>query len=330
MHHTASESSLARPFPTQGILRDGRAGLSGPLCNSAGPACTVDAPRLHINSANPANHAGASRASGPVPALSLFNPRTWGHEIDYAGSRPMLAGQMLVALVLARAVADVLAGGNVEHVRAHQETSITGKWDPGYAPGKTIDMTGFRASARALTPGGDDMYDAAARNEVIGRIDNGFYAASVKLDMLLDRAAPFKLYKLAGKPDHVATTAGAWVPMPPADPAAYAALVQARGFGTSITEVPQNEWDFFYQVAMAPAAGDVNSGGLVKRLESLLSSADALAQGQAAIAARQTEVVPVLSELTSEQLAVLAKYMAPEVARLVVDELGRRVAATAS
>jgi hypothetical protein len=62
----------------------------------------------------------------------------------------MLAGQLYVAYLWTRANADVLAGGNVEYVRAHAETSITGKWDPGYAPGHTIDMRAFRAAAAAI------------------------------------------------------------------------------------------------------------------------------------------------------------------------------------
>lgn len=150
VHHTATPTSLTRPFPTQALLRDGRPGLDGPLCNEAGPACTVEQPRIHVIAANPANHAGASRASGPVPALSLYNPRARGLEIDYAGSVPMLAGQLYTAHLWARANADVLAGGNLEHVRGHAETSVTGKWDPGYAPGKTIDLAAFRRTAAAL------------------------------------------------------------------------------------------------------------------------------------------------------------------------------------
>ena len=157
VHHTASNTSLAKPFPTQSLLRDGRSDLSGPLCNEACPACTVEQPRIHVMAANPANHAGASRASGPVPKLALFNPRTRGLEIDYAGSVAMLAGQLYVAHIWTRANADVLAGGNVEHVRAHAETSVTGKWDPGYAPGKTIDMAAFRQNAAALTVQEIDM-----------------------------------------------------------------------------------------------------------------------------------------------------------------------------
>jgi hypothetical protein len=160
VHHTGSVTSAAKPFVTRNLLRDGRPDLSGPLCNEAGPWCTREAPRLHVIAAQPANHAGASRASGPVPALALYNPRTRGLEVDYPGSSPMTDGQLLVAHVWARANADVLARGNVEHIRGHAETSVTGKWDPGRAPGKTIDMAAFRRAAAALTLG-DDMPDEA-------------------------------------------------------------------------------------------------------------------------------------------------------------------------
>ena len=152
VHHTGVGSSLARPFPTKGTLIKGRPDLSGPLCNVAGPVGEGDRPHLHVIAAHPANHAGASRASGPVPALALFNPRTFGLEIDYGGNVAMSPGQYLAALIFTRALADVLAGGDVQIVRAHAETSKTGKWDPGWAPGRTIDMTRFRRDAAALIP----------------------------------------------------------------------------------------------------------------------------------------------------------------------------------
>jgi hypothetical protein len=164
-HHTASVTSAAKPFPTQALLRNGRPDLSGPLCNFAGPWCTVAQPRLHVVAANPANHAGASRASGPVPALALYNPRTLGLELDYAGSGPMAAGQELVAKVWGRAVAKVVGGGNIEVVRAHFETSVTGKWDIGYAPGKSYDMVAFRRDAQAFVGGEGDIFMALSEAE---------------------------------------------------------------------------------------------------------------------------------------------------------------------
>jgi len=162
VHHTASASSSSRPFPTRTILRDGRPDLDGPLCNFAGPWCTVERPALVVMAAHPANHAGASggRSMGPLPRTSLFNPRVLGLEIDYAGTRPMSDGQALVAQVWAWAVAEVV-DGTVEHVRGHAETSITGKWDPGYAlvkgVGQTINLAAFRARAALTAVMGVDL-----------------------------------------------------------------------------------------------------------------------------------------------------------------------------
>lgn len=153
IHHTASQSSAANPNPTRSVLINGRPDLTGPLCNFTGPWCAADAPWLHVIAANPANHAGASggRSMGPLPVTSLFNPRVVGLEIDYAGSSPMADGQRRAALIFARAVCDVL-GRSTDYVRGHAETSITGKWDPGYATGKTIDLDAFRRDAATLTP----------------------------------------------------------------------------------------------------------------------------------------------------------------------------------
>lgn len=161
VHHTAFISSLANPLPALNTLINGRPDLDGPLCNYAGPACEVKAPRLHVIAANPANHAGASggRSMGPLPKTGLFNPKVLGLEIDYAGLTPMLPGQLYAAQLWARAVADVVAGGNIEAIRAHMETSITGKWDPGYGNGKTIDMAAFRKSAAAIKAGAGASVD---------------------------------------------------------------------------------------------------------------------------------------------------------------------------
>lgn len=105
VHHTASPSSAARPFPTKGILIGGRSDLSGPLCNFAGPWCADDDPWLHVIAAHPANHAGASggRSMGPLPVTSLFNPRVLGLEIDYGGDTPMSRGQYKAATILGKA-----------------------------------------------------------------------------------------------------------------------------------------------------------------------------------------------------------------------------------
>lgn len=154
VHHTASSSSATNPNPTLSVLIYGRSDLSGPLCNVTGPYCTPDRPRLHVIAAYPANHAGASggRSMGPLPVTNLFNKRVFGLEIDYAGSSPMSSGQYKAATIFAKALVIVL-GRSTEYVRAHAETSITGKWDPGYASGRTIDMSAFRRQATSLVTG---------------------------------------------------------------------------------------------------------------------------------------------------------------------------------
>jgi hypothetical protein len=158
VHHTGTPSSLANPFPTRRVLRDGRPDLTGPLCNSAVPADGS----VHVMAAQAANHAGASggRSMGPLPKTSLFNPRVWGHEIDYAGSVLMLPGQYRTAalwshcLLLALVEYGQIPTFDSQRVRLHAETSITGKWDAGDGPSHTIDAAAFRA---AVANPEDDM-----------------------------------------------------------------------------------------------------------------------------------------------------------------------------
>lgn len=152
VHHTAT------PYGTcPQVLITGRGQpnpLPGPLANYSGNADGS----LTVIAAGVANHAGASggRSMGPLPVTSSFNRRVLGLEIVYPGSSPMTDAQYRAATAWARAVADVVGYGDIQRVRAHAETSITGKWDPGYAPGKTIDMNKFRADAGNPGPVGDN------------------------------------------------------------------------------------------------------------------------------------------------------------------------------
>lgn len=152
VHHTATAYGSAPR-----VLVDGRSDLSGPLCNYAGNADGS----VTIIAAHPANHAGASggRSMGPLPVTGLFNKRVMGLEIVYPGDQPMRDAQYRTALVWAWIVTDVLGGSNIERARAHAETSITGKWDPGDAPGRTINMAAFRRAAVIVgaNPVEDDM-----------------------------------------------------------------------------------------------------------------------------------------------------------------------------
>ena len=150
MHHTASNYGFA-----YGTLVTGRSDLSGPLCNSAGN----EDGSITIIAAHPANHAGASggRSMGPLPVTSLFNKRMWGHEIVYPGNSPMRPAQYNSMVILGKVLTEVLGRPNAEWIRAHAETSITGKWDPGYAPGKTIDMGKVRREINNFKGGDDDL-----------------------------------------------------------------------------------------------------------------------------------------------------------------------------
>lgn len=141
-HHTGG--SYANTCP--GILVYGRSDLSGPLCNFAGLANGG----LHVVAAHPANHAGASGgpSNGPFPVTSLFNKLVMGLEICYPGNSPMTDAQYRTAKVFAKAMQIMF--GSVERARGHRETSIEGKWDPGYAPGLTINMAALRSEAAAI------------------------------------------------------------------------------------------------------------------------------------------------------------------------------------
>lgn len=155
-HHTASAFGKALPGTgIAGVLVDGRKDLDGPLCNYAGN----DDGSLTFIAAFPANHAGASggRSMGPLPTTRLFNPRVVGLEIVYPGTVPMRDAQHRAALIWARTVADVVGYGNIQRIRGHAETSITGKWDPGDAPGRTINMPAFRTAAIRTPPKENDM-----------------------------------------------------------------------------------------------------------------------------------------------------------------------------
>lgn len=141
VHHTATAYGFAFR-----ALVFGRSDLPGPLCNYAGN----EDGSLTLIAAHPANHAGASggRSMGPLPTTQLFNRRVMGLEIVYPGTSPMRDAQYRTATVWSRIVTDVLGFGDIERARAHAETSITGKWDIGDAPGRTVNMAVFRSAAR--------------------------------------------------------------------------------------------------------------------------------------------------------------------------------------
>nr|DAK84384.1 MAG TPA: hypothetical protein [Caudoviricetes sp.] len=114
---------------------------------------------LGVISANPANHAGASGGwdTAPLPRTGLFNREIIGCEIQYPGTEPMAAVQYESAKRLSVATLKVLNKANqYQWVKFHQGTSIEGKWDPGYANGKTYDVSAFRRDAAGMPQGEDE------------------------------------------------------------------------------------------------------------------------------------------------------------------------------
>lgn len=192
VHHTAT--GFGKALPGAGVydlLVNGRPDLKGPLCNYAGN----DDGSVTVIAANPANHAGASggKSMGPLPVTKLFNARVLGLEIVYPGTTPMRPAQMRTAQMWARIVADVVGGGDIERVRAHAETSITGKWDPGYAEGKTIDMAAFRRAAKTASVE-DDMTPQELFN---ARLVDGSYDEEFDHTIVRTAQAAERLFTMA-------------------------------------------------------------------------------------------------------------------------------------
>jgi hypothetical protein len=148
IHHTGSNYGSAYPE----LVSSSQAWAGGgALCNFSGNADGS----LTVIASGLAYHAGqgAGPSLGPLaPWRNNLNYYTVGLEIVYPGNSPMRDAQYATAQVFAKTVADLFGGGDIERVRAHAETNGRtgdGKWDPGFSPGKTIDMAAFRRGAAA-------------------------------------------------------------------------------------------------------------------------------------------------------------------------------------
>lgn len=146
-HHTGSFDGIADPADDLAFARwmafTGRTDLPPPLCHLALSAEGV----VYVCAAGNANHAGTARASGPMPAgdgnefyigIEAMNSGSQGWDspgVD-AGGQPVTQGEAYARLCAALCRH---YGFPPSHVRAHRETSITGKPDPGL-----LDMDAFR------------------------------------------------------------------------------------------------------------------------------------------------------------------------------------------
>lgn len=153
-HHTAGHDDLGDAADdlayVKNVLVKGRSDLRGPLCQLALSAEGV----VYIVAAGRANHAGNAKASGTV-ASGNGNTLYIGIEAMNAGTgRDDWEKSQYEAYVLLCAVLSLeVTGNSAQTVRAHKETSVTGKIDPagpiGYLKEREFDMGKFRARVAA-------------------------------------------------------------------------------------------------------------------------------------------------------------------------------------
>lgn len=149
-HHTGGTSD-SRAY-VEWMALEGRDDLPAPLCQLALSRTGV----VYVLAAGRANHGGTARASGPIPAGDA-NAMLVGIEAMNTGSEGWTDVQRDAYARLCAALCQHY-GWPAAAVRAHRETSTTGKWDPGL-----LDMDEHRATvARLLDNGLED--DVAAQD----------------------------------------------------------------------------------------------------------------------------------------------------------------------
>lgn len=122
----------------------GRSDLPAPLCQLA-----LDRKgTVYVLAAGRANHGGTARSTGPMPAGDA-NTMYIGIEAMNTGSEGWSDRQYDAYARLCAALCRHY-GWPASHVRAHRETSVTGKWDPGL-----LDMDRFRTDIATLIEGDD-------------------------------------------------------------------------------------------------------------------------------------------------------------------------------
>lgn len=163
VHHTGSDSTDQR-----GTLRNGVTGLPGPLSQYG----IAQDGTLWLIGNGRCNHAGlgdpdvlaaviaenyGARPPTDNSASVDGNSRFYGVEIWYSGSHGMSKAQYSTLLKLAAAICK-FHGWTAKSVIGHGEWQ-PGKWDPGYASGKMMDMNAVRNDIADVLAGNDDDYD---------------------------------------------------------------------------------------------------------------------------------------------------------------------------
>lgn len=161
VHHTGSDSTDQRA-----LLRNGVSGLPGPLSHFG----LAQDGTVHLIGWGRANHAGSgdpdvlaavrSESYGAYPPADNEstvdgNDCFYGVEIWYSGSHAMTSAQYKALRKLSAAICD-FHDWSEKSVIGHGEWGSPGKWDPGYAPGKMMDMAKVRTDIKATLSGQAD------------------------------------------------------------------------------------------------------------------------------------------------------------------------------
>lgn len=159
LHHTGSDAD------NPALLWNGYSSLPGPLCHAGNDSKGVV---WHIGWGY-ANHAGSGDQDvlnaviaedyGKTPPTDNQtnadgNKRFYGMEVMYSGSHGMSKAQYNTMIRWAAAICD-FHGWTAKSVIGHGEWQ-PGKWDPGYAPGKIMDMNAVRNDIQELLDKGPD------------------------------------------------------------------------------------------------------------------------------------------------------------------------------
>jgi LysM repeat protein len=151
VHHTGSDAKDQRE-----LLHAGISGLPGPLCHFG----LAQDGTVHLIGWGRATHAGSGdddvldavidERPAPVDDESNtdFNRHFYGVEIWYSGNHRMTDAQYKTLIKLAAAICDHHGWGKYSII-GHGESGSPGKWDPGYAPGKMMDMDPVRDDVQA-------------------------------------------------------------------------------------------------------------------------------------------------------------------------------------
>lgn len=157
-HHTATPRSVAGDYPSLGIVRDGRAGLPGPLSQlGLGRSGTV-----YVIAAGVAYHAGETWESGQD------NWHALGIEAEHDGYAPWPAAQYDAYVALCRALCEHY-DLDPSRVQGHKEIARPA----GRKPDPTFDMDTFRDRIREddMTPAQAELLEQIAADTKATRTD---------------------------------------------------------------------------------------------------------------------------------------------------------------